>query len=331
MALKNNTWKLNQWYDQAVAGNADYSGLSQLWTLGGYNDGGQLGQNNNTNYSSPIQIPGTTWSQGEGTFYGSAVIRTDGTLWVWGENNTHGTLGLNNRTNYSSPVQIPGTTWKNVSANGYAFHATKTDGTLWSWGRAVYGVLGNNLPDNTRLSSPTQIPGTTWDIVYANDEFSTAAIKTDGTLWCWGSNERGQLGLNSNGDDRSSPVQVPGTTWSKGQYGSSRKTRAAIKTDGTLWTWGWNNGGLGQNNLTQYSSPVQVPGTTWSTVSLSYQSTIAVKTDGTLWAWGDNGQGQLGDNQTNPAEKSSPIQIGSGTDWSLTNSKMGSHSAIQTF
>ena len=329
---------------KAMSGGAQSQlGVKDDGTLWGWgsNGSGQLGQNNKTYYSSPVQVGSdTTWSTsidkiahtstGTSDDPSSAVIKTDGTLWTWGDNE-QGELGHNSRTHKSSPKQVPGTTWKNVSANGFSYHATKTDGTLWSWGRALDGVLGNNLPDNTRQSSPTQVGSdTTWDIVYANDEFSTSAIKTDGTLWCWGSNERGQLGQN-NRTKYSSPVQVPGTTWSKGQYGSSRKSRAAIKTDGTLWMWGWNNGGLGQNNLTQYSSPVQVPGTTWSSVSLSYQSTIAVRTDGTLWAWGDNGQGQLGDNQTNPAEKSSPIQIGSGTDWSLTNSKLGSHSAIQTF
>ena len=61
MALKNNTWKLNQWYDQSVAGNATYSGLSEFWAWGAGKSTGQLAQNNETNYSSPTQIPGATW------------------------------------------------------------------------------------------------------------------------------------------------------------------------------------------------------------------------------------------------------------------------------
>ena len=62
MALKNNTWKLNQWYDQNVAGNISYSGANQLFAFG-LNDKGNLGQNNIVNYSSPVQIPGTIWDQ----------------------------------------------------------------------------------------------------------------------------------------------------------------------------------------------------------------------------------------------------------------------------
>ena len=58
MALKNNTWKLNQWYDQDVAGNVSYSGAKELYSMG-YNTYGALGQNDRTNRSSPVQIPGT--------------------------------------------------------------------------------------------------------------------------------------------------------------------------------------------------------------------------------------------------------------------------------
>ena len=66
MALKNNTWKINQWYDQAVAGNVSYTGAKQLWTWG-WNEVGQLGLNQNAtsgtyNYSSPKQVgTNTNW------------------------------------------------------------------------------------------------------------------------------------------------------------------------------------------------------------------------------------------------------------------------------
>jgi len=309
-----------------------------LWAWG-RNNAGQLGQNNKTNYSSPVQIGSdTTWStsiddiantSAAGGAASSAVIKTDGTLWAWGENDK-GQLGQNSVVALSSPIQIPGTTWKNVSANGYAFYATKTNGTLWSWGSGTYGSLGHNQGVPARYSSPTQIGSdTTWDLVYANDEHTAMAIKTDGTAWTWGSNERGHLGLNTNGDDRSSPAQLPGTTWSKGQYGTSRVARGATKTDGTLWMWGQNTSGqLGVNDEVRYSSPIQVgTDTTWSSVSLSYQRSLAVKTDGTLWTWGANDEGQLGLNNT--TKYSSPVQI-PGTDWSLVNGSTLSSAAIQT-
>ena len=87
MALKNNTWKLNQRYDQSVAGNADYSSSMLSLYSWGYNTNGQLGQNNKTNYSSPVQVGSdTTWAKIGATTEGSSIaIKTDGTLWTWGK------------------------------------------------------------------------------------------------------------------------------------------------------------------------------------------------------------------------------------------------------
>ena len=98
-----------------------------------------------------------------------------------------------------------------------------------------------------------------------NGNSSMFATKTDGTLWSWGSMSYGGLGLNQ-GDSflrRSSPTQIPGTTWNYVAGGGP--VGAATKTDGTLWSWGYNSTGvLGQNSRTYYSSPVQIPGTSWS-------------------------------------------------------------------
>ena len=143
MALKNNTWKINQWYDQSVAGNVTYTGAGALFAWGSNqgDSGGALGQNNTTEYSSPVQIPGTTWAQvsARGDTTSVTATKTDGTLWAWGQNN-HGQLGQNSRTLYSSPVQVGSdTTWKyddRFALGGLKVSkfAIKTDGTLWAWG-----------------------------------------------------------------------------------------------------------------------------------------------------------------------------------------------------
>ena len=143
-----------------------------LW-MWGRNDYGSLGHNNRTHYSSPTQVPGTTWSEGHtSTRENALAVKTDGTLWGWGRNE-QGQLALNNTTQYSSPTQIPGTTWstKNYRISGdggekQAF-AIKTDGTLWAWGGGP-GRLG--LGDNNKRSSPTQIPGTTWHWIGNNGQ-----------------------------------------------------------------------------------------------------------------------------------------------------------------
>ena len=94
------------------------------------------------------------------------------------------------------------------------------------------------------------------------------ATKTDGTLWAWGQNTKGQLGLNSGTVRKSSPTQVGSdTTWDDVKLGYT--SGYGVKTDGTLWAWGDNSvGELGQSSQVQYSSPVQVGSlTTWLSIS----------------------------------------------------------------
>ena len=137
-----------------------------LWGWG-HNDNGQLGQNNRTDYSSPVQVgSGTDWSVVSNSYGDTMIaIKTDGTMWGCGAG-TNGALaqGSAAKDSFSSPIQITGTTWRNVTgsiSSALHFLATKTDGTLWGWGENDAGSLGNNESAN-RKSSPVQVPGTDW-------------------------------------------------------------------------------------------------------------------------------------------------------------------------
>jgi len=280
----------------------------------GSNNQGQLGLGNTTIYSSPKQVGSLNWSVVAGGVVSSYAIKPDGTLWAWGFN-AFGILGLGNTTNYSSPKQVGAlTNWKTISScNGtYNAAAIKTDGTLWTWGYNVHGTLG--LGNTTSYSSPKQVGAlTTWSKVSVNS-YSCFAIKTDGTLWSWGYNGSGNLGLN-NTTYYSSPKQVGAlTTWSN-IFSSGGSFALAIKTDGTLWTWGANTyGRLGLGNTIDYSSPKQIGAlTTWSGIAPQYYAGVALKTNGTIWSWGYNLNGQLG--LGNTTYYSSPKQIGAATDW----------------
>jgi alpha-tubulin suppressor-like RCC1 family protein len=184
-----------------------------LWTWG-YGFPGTLGQNSTGYISSPVQVGAlTTWLSISGGYSSIAAIKTDGTLWAWGRN-YNGELGINNIISKSSPTQVGSlTNWATVSSGFYFTVAIKTDGTLWSWGINTNGKLGLNNSNYTYISSPTQIGALTNWAYSAATRTGGFAIKTTGTLWTWGWNVVGTLGL---GDtiNRSSPVQVGSlTTW----------------------------------------------------------------------------------------------------------------------
>jgi len=299
-------------------GAAGVSEGPQLYAWGN-NSFGQLGLGNTTFHSSPVQVGLlSTWSTPFAVGGHAVVTDTSGKAFSFGRNHV-GQLGLGDVTNRSSPVQIGALTNWSKFGGGYSHRlAVKTDGTLWSWGNNQYGELGDGTPPISRKSSPAQVGSSTdWaSVSTGTNAVHSLAVKTGGTLWAFGDNDFGELGLG-NTTDRSSPTQVGAlTNWSK--VATGRKHSAAIKTDGTLWTWGRNNYGQLGDSATPYyrSSPRQVgSGTNWSSVSGGTYFTVAVKTDGTLWSWGRNSSGELG--LGNTTNYSSPKQIGSGTSWSL--------------
>jgi len=249
-----------------------------LWSWG-YNGQGELGDNTVVTKSSPVQPTGggTNWKQ-VACGYHTAAIKTDGTLWSWGYN-SNGQLGNNTVVSKSSPVTTVagGTNWKQVACGYSHTAAIKTDGTLWTWGYNGYGQLGDNTTVDKSSPVTTVAGGTNWKQV-SGGSFHTAAIKTDGTLWTWGSNGIGALGNNST-VDISSPVTTAGggTNWK--QVSGGNYHTAAIKTDGTLWSWGYNsNGALGNNTTVDKSSPVTTVagGTNWKQVAGGNSHTIAI-------------------------------------------------------
>jgi alpha-tubulin suppressor-like RCC1 family protein len=272
---------------------------------------GVLGDGGTSSRSTPAQtLTGTNdWRQVDATFSHVAAIKTNGTLWIWG-NGANGGLGDNSTISKSSPVQTisGGTNWRQVSVGQCFTTAIKTDGTLWTWGVNNVGQLGNNstLP----RSSPVQTisGGTNWRQVSAGIHY-TAAIKTDGTLWLWGCGSSGILGNNST-IPQSSPVQTisGGTDWKEVSAGQTHTS--AIKTDGTLWSWGAGfSGALGNNTTGNRLSPVQTisGGTDWKSVSVGIGYTGAIKTDGTLWLWGCSTAGRLGANWTTLDDEGDPV------------------------
>jgi alpha-tubulin suppressor-like RCC1 family protein len=247
-----------------------------LWGWG-WNLFGQLGDGTTTDRSSPVQIgSATSWaSVGGGSNYGHA-IKTDGTLWGWGMNSSY---ELGDGTATYQPVNLKrigsATNWASLAGGSGAAqcgHAIKTDGTLWGWGNNYFGQVGDGGGTTAHRSTPVQIGSATWASVSGGYR-TNHAIKTDGTLWGWGQN-----GLNSAsqvGDgtltQRQSPVQIgSATSWASVSGGQNHAH--AIKTDGTLWGWGWNGGAskLGDGTTTLRNTPYRIgSATNWASISVS--------------------------------------------------------------
>ena len=246
----------------------------------------------------------TGWVAVSAGFAHTAAMKSDGTIWAWGRN-LNGQLGDGTTTNRLVPTQeiTAATDWVAVSAAGSPAGGTgqtmalKSDGTLWAWGNNASGQLGDGT--TTQRNVPTQeVTGATdWVAVFAGTDYS-AALKSDGTLWAWGSNAFGQLGDGTIVDKLVPTQEITGATdWAAVAAGSIHAL--ALKSGGTLWAWGSNaNGRLGDGTTTNRLVPTQeVTGATdWVTVAAGATFTSALKSSGTWWGWGSNGNGQLGDN-----------------------------------
>ena len=259
-----------------------------MWLLGSnsyiFNNG------SGSKLTSPTQVStDKSWSNAA-IDVGWFGVTTGGQLWSSCSTNSYGFSGQNNTTNTSSPAQVGALTdWAGVYPGTKGVIARKTDGTIWSWGRAYpanpKAFLGQN--DAVTRSSPVQIGAlTTWAKVI-QDGYTVAAIKTDGTLWTWGYNSGGALGIGVTGV-RSSPTQVGAlTNWlsTSGKFATGAVVMmGAVKGDGSLWTWGrayWGSLGqnTGQGTAVNKSSPTQVGAlTTWTTVGVTTYATFAIGT-----------------------------------------------------
>ena len=194
----------------------------------------------------------------------------------------------------------------------------KTDGTVWDWGLNSEGQLGNGTTNNAAIPGQVLGPGgigyLTSVAAIMGGEIHNFALKTDGTVWSWGWNLFGQLGDGSanwgySSNYSTTPVQVFGLTSVKSLGGRGYHS-LALKTNGTVWTWGCNrNGQLGDGGIYNgINTPVQVIGLI-NPVSISGGGffSLALMTDGSVRAWGQGNHGECGNggNTNNPA----PVRV----------------------
>jgi alpha-tubulin suppressor-like RCC1 family protein len=270
--------------DHALALRSDGTVVS--W---GSDQFGKLGTGRALEAATPVVVPGMTGvvAIGSGQYH-SLAVRQDGTVWAWGWN-ADGQLGDGSNNDHSSPVQVPGLdNVATVCAGERYSMALKRDGSLWSWGGNFSGSLGIGTQTNPGSFVPVQVLGLSNVASVACGFEHTLALLQDRTVWTWGSNTQGALGLGTSVVDersRSLPVQVPGLGPVLAVAAGGLNS-AVLKQDGTVWEWG----SVAQDGSTR-SSPVQSPGISGA-AKLSAGGTsglAAVMADGTNWWFWDSG------------------------------------------
>jgi len=272
--------------------------------------------------TTPVKVMDQVLSVCAGSFY-TAAIREDHSLWMWGDNQ-YGHIGNGGEGNVTDKYgyvyqTVPVKVMDNVASvtfneDAHAVAAIRTDGSLWMWGRTGRGVLGIGGDGNASYEidkdtddreyyqdTPVKIlDGVSAVRIGANH---AAAIRTDGSLWMWGSNLYGQLG-NGTTNDSGVPIKIMDHVAAV-DLGWSRTL--ALKTDGTLWSWGWNfQGRLGTGAEGDSHVPVKIMDGV-AAIGGDRDHAAALKKDGSLWMWGWNYYGQLGSGTT--ADSPVPIKV----------------------
>ncbi|WP_160295188.1 putative Ig domain-containing protein [Geobacter sp. OR-1] len=231
--------------------------------------------------------------------------RLSGSLVSWGSN-SNGQLGDGATYTRYSPVGVMGLAMVTaIGGGGDQSLAVNNDGTLWKWGYFLGGGYATAPIQENSLTNVTSVDA---------GAYHGVALRNDGTVWTWGYNSSGQLGDGTT-TNRLTPVRInelSGITAiaaAKGSLYGVGNHSAALRNDGTVWTWGANSfGQLGDGSTESRSKPVEVAGiSNVSAISCGEQFTVALKTDGSVWSWGYNGYGQLGDGTS--TARTTPAQV----------------------
>jgi alpha-tubulin suppressor-like RCC1 family protein len=278
-----------------------------LWCWGN-NASGQLGNSTAVDTSTPTQVTalGTGVAEISAGDLFACARKTDGSVWCWGS----GPLGDGTGTPALAPVQVPGLSGvAQISTGDGAACARKTDGSLWCWGFNTFGIVGDGTT-NDQLS-PVQVTtlGSSVSCVSVGDLFA-CATKSDGTVWCWGTNDKGELGDGTT-TNHYAPAAVSGLPGQASSVVANGRHACSVLTDGRLFCWGWNGAGeIGDGTTVDRHAPTQVTtlGSGLGQASAGVnQDTCATLTDGSLWCWGSDSSAQIGDGAG--VTRKTPVQV----------------------
>ncbi|MBU1412860.1 RCC1 repeat-containing protein [Myxococcota bacterium] len=239
----------------------------------------------------------------------TCAVKKNGSVWCWGNNTTDGRLGDGSTAPRSGPVKASGLDADVVALTAGDVHtcALRKDGTLWCWGGNGSGQLGDlSVAERHRPVQVTRMGNTV--VAVSAGRSHTCALKKDGTVWCWGDNVNGQLGLEPSGAVLS-PSQVAGLSGTVVQISSGPGHTCAVKKDRTAWCWGDNaTGQLGDQTLETRYKPVKVQlDSNTIRIGAGAFHGCAQDSKGAAWCWGSNAHGQLGDGTDTPS--GAPVRV----------------------
>jgi len=282
-----------------------------VWAWG-WNAFGQLGDGTTNDAHTPVLVSGLTNVVAiSGRAYHCLALKSDGTVWGWGWN-ANGQLGGPVTNAVLLPVQVIGLTNPATISAAYTISLTlMSNGTVWVWGTDRKGEMGQGVT-GTNSYKPVQVPGLSNVVSVSGDFQEPEALKSDGTIWMWGWNNLGQLGIGTT-TDTNIPMQVLNLTNMIFAGPTGDRDNCAIDSNHRVWTWGRNyNGqlGIGTTDSVAHPFPVQVPAF-GNCYVVSVQTpdwhSLALESDGTLWGWGANDHGQLGNNTAVDAWSPTPV------------------------
>jgi alpha-tubulin suppressor-like RCC1 family protein len=258
-----------------------------LWCWG-KNDHGQVGDGTMApNAPAPVRVSalGTDVVEVAVGYDHACARKKDGTLWCWGLNDV-GQLGNGTKTDSPTPVQVTalGTGVTHVTTGWHHTCAIKTDASLWCWGERLDGKPGADGTYVATTPFAIDAPAGTGVVEVSGGYQHTCARKTDGSVYCWGANNYGQLGNGTLTTQPPTPIAVADLSGvAEVRVGSYRS--CARKTDGTVWCWGQFTGD-GTNTIR--TRPVRVSYTTvgFSQIALGGDVACAARADGSLACWG---------------------------------------------
>lgn len=273
-------------------------GDARCW---GDNSRGQVGDGTTADRASPVSVALSSGVVAIGAGYlHTCAVMADATVRCWGEG-SDGQLGNASRVDSSTPVPVSTlSSVRSVGAGAGHTCALRDDGTVWCWGSNMSGEIGHPSAESeftpVRVSALSNVSELAVGAIH-----NCALVRTDGSVWCWGSNDSGQLGNGGGGVDVSSatPTMVAGLLGAT-SISTGWTHTCAVLSDGTVRCWGQNAaGGLGNGSTTSSPVPVEVADLTDAVgVSCGDQFTCAQTRAGAVRCWGNNGSGQLADGST---------------------------------